>query len=220
MQNSLRRFAKVFMVLTALLVALYSLRFAAVLTGRWPLIDAGIRALVEQVPFRALAHMLIAPIALLSGALQFVPALRARRPLHRTLGKTYVLACWIAGIAALATAPYASGGPVAGVGFGVLAVLWILSTTLAWRMAVHGRIESHRFFMRLSYAMTFGAVTLRLQIPLFIMLGFPGYPAASVWLAYTSWIPNVVAVLVYSALEARRVTARSLPYNGAPALEH
>jgi hypothetical protein len=51
--------------------------------------------------------------------------------------------------------------------------------------------------MALSYAMTFGAVTLRLQIPIGFMLGYPGYPEMSVWLAYTSWIPNVIAVFVY-----------------------
>ena len=54
--------------------------------------------------------------------------------------------------------------------------------------------------MRLSYAMTFGAVTLRPQIPIGFMLGYASYSAMSVWLAYTSWIPNVVAVGVYSAL--------------------
>jgi hypothetical protein len=55
----------------------------------------------------------------------------------------------------------------------------------------------HRLLMSLSYAMTFGAVTLRLQIPIGFMLGYPGYPEMSVWLAYTSWIPNVVVVLAY-----------------------
>ena len=34
------------------------------------------------------------------------------------MGRTYVAACTIAGVAALATAPYASGGPIAGIGFG------------------------------------------------------------------------------------------------------
>jgi hypothetical protein len=52
--------------------------------------------------------------------------------------------------------------------------------------------------------MTFSAVTLRLQIPIGFMLGYASYSAMSVWLAYTSWIPTVVAVGVYSALERRR----------------
>jgi hypothetical protein len=62
--------------------------------------------------------------------------------------------------------------------------------------------------MRFSYAMTFAAVSLRLQIPIGFALGFRDYSAMSVWLAYTSWIPNVVAVALYSLAEPWR---RPLP---------
>ena len=58
--------------------------------------------------------------------------------------------------------------------------------------------------MLFSYAMTFGAVTLRLQIPLGFALGYPSYSAMSVWLAYTSWIPNVIVVALYSIAAALR----------------
>ncbi len=61
--------------------------------------------------------------------------------------------------------------------------------------------------MRFSYAMTFGAVMLRAQIPLFLIMGFPSYSAASVWLAYTSWIPNVILVALYSRANAPRRAA-------------
>ena len=57
--------------------------------------------------------------------------------------------------------------------------------------------------MRFSYAMTFGAVTLRLQIPIGFMLGYASYSAMSVWLAYTAWIPNVIAVALYAIVERR-----------------
>ena len=36
------------------------------------------------------------------------------------------------------------------------------------------------------------------------MLGYSSYPEMSVWLAYTSWIPNVLLVLVYASLERRK----------------
>ena len=55
-----------------------------------------------------------------------------------------------------------------------------------------------------SYAMTFAAVTLRLQIPIGLALGYPDYPAMSPWLAFTSWIPNVAAVALYSLAESLR----------------
>jgi hypothetical protein len=133
------------------------------------------------------------------GPFQFYPALRARFPrAHRWSGRIYVVACLIAGTGALATAPFASGGPVAGIGFGILALSWMGATCVAWQAALRRDFASHRLWMRFSYAMTFAAVTLRLQIPIGFALGFRDYSAMSVWLAYTSWIPNVVAVALYS----------------------
>jgi hypothetical protein len=58
--------------------------------------------------------------------------------------------------------------------------------------------------MRFSYAMTFGAVVLRLQIPIGYALGYDGYSSMSPILAFTSWIPNVLIVALFSTLEARR----------------
>ncbi|HEY4942512.1 MAG TPA: DUF2306 domain-containing protein [Rhizomicrobium sp.] len=205
MERGIGRFGLYTMTFLAVGVAIYSLRFAWVPAHVWMGIDAGIRGVIERVPFQALGHMLIAPVALFVGPFQFVPGLRARRPwLHRLMGRTYVIACTIAGIAALATTPYASGGPIAGIGFAALAICWLAATLGAWRAAVARKFELHRLLMRFSYAMTFGAVTLRLQIPFFFMAGFHSYSEASVWLAYTSWIPNVIVVALYSLATSRR----------------
>jgi hypothetical protein len=68
----------------------------------------------------------------------------------------------------------------------------------------------HRLLMRFSYAMTFAAVTLRLQIPIGFALGYASYPAMSPWLAYTSWIPNVIAVAIYTAA-VQRCAALAVP---------
>jgi hypothetical protein len=204
-EKHLARSAFAFMALLAAGVAVYSLRFYGVLTDTWLGVDPGIRAVIARVPVQALTHMLIAPIALFLGPFQFSGGLRARYPrAHRWSGRVYVTACTAAGIAGLATSPYASGGPVAGLGFGILAVLWVCTTLGAWRAAVQRRFALHRLLMRFSYAMTFGAVTLRLQIPVGFALGYPSYSAMSVWLAYTSWMPNVVVVAVYSIVETMR----------------
>jgi uncharacterized membrane protein len=202
-----QRFAFFILAASALAVAFFSLRFFAVFFHLWPFIDIGIRGVIQATPIAALTHMLVAPIALMSGPFQFLGSLRTRHPrLHRGLGRVYVAACTIAGIGALATAPYASGGPVAGFGFAVLGALWLAATLGAWRAATRRDFIRHRLLMRYSYAMTFGAVTLRLQIPIFLALGYSSYSAASVWLAYTSWIPNVIAVAVYSAIPSLRRT--------------
>lgn len=208
MERGITKFSLATMAFLAVGVAVYSFRFAAVPAHIWLGIDAGIRSVVERVPVQALTHMIVAPIALLVGPFQFFPSIRTRRPaLHRLMGKTYVAACLIAGVAALATAPYASGGPVAGIGFATLALLWIATTFGAWRAAVARKFDLHRLLMRFSYAMTFGAVTLRLQIPFFLMNGFHSYSEASVWLAYTSWMPNVIVVALWSMAEALRQPA-------------
>lgn len=197
--------ARAIMAFLAVGVALYSLRYYGVLADHWLDVDPKIRAVIAHVPIQALTHMLIAPVALLLGPFQFFPGLRAKYPqAHRWSGRTYVTACVLAGVGGLAASPYASGGPVAGLGFGILAVLWVGTTLGAWRAAVQRQFALHRLLMRFSYAMTFGAVTLRLQIPLGFALGYPTYSAMSVWLAYTSWIPNVMVVALYSITETLR----------------
>jgi hypothetical protein len=205
MLKGLPKYAFGTMAVLAVGIAFHAMRYMAVPWDIWLGVDAGIRSVIEHVPLQALTHMIVAPIALLAGPFQFLPGLRARRPrLHRWTGRIYVTACLIAGLAALATAPFASGGPIAGAGFAILAVLWVSTTFAAWRAAVARRFDQHRLLMRFSYAMTFAAVTLRLQVPIGFMLGYPSYPAMSVWLAYTSWIPNVIVVALYSLVKGTR----------------
>ncbi len=88
-------------------------------------------------------HVGAAATALLIGPLQFLPRLRARRrALHRWCGRIYVTACLIGAMAALPLALGASTGPITTAGFGTLAILWVLTTWLAWRYAptapIHG----------------------------------------------------------------------------------
>src|SRR3954454_15705833 len=205
MQTIVARLGFGFMVVTAVAVAAWSERFFAVFNGLWPFIDAGIRGVVSGFPVRALTHMLIAPLALALGPFQFMKSVRDRVPrLHRYMGRLYVASCVIAGIAGFATALHASGGPVAGWGFGILAVLWVGTTLAAWRAAARGRFARHRLLIRFSYAMTFAAVTLRLQIPIGFAVGFPSYSAMSVWLAYTCWVPNVLLVAIHDLIVGTR----------------
>ncbi len=213
MENGIVRFGRYTLAFLAVGVGLHALRYTAVPANIWLGVDQGIRGVIEHVPLQALTHMIVAPIALLTGPWQFIPGLRARWPLlHRWTGRLYVLACVVAGVGALATAPFASGGPIAGLGFGILAVLWLWTTISGWRAAVNRKIAQHRIWMRFSYALTFGAVTLRLQIPFgFIFFHFHSYSEMSVWLAYTSWIPNVIVVAIYSLLLAWRQRGSSAP---------
>jgi hypothetical protein len=206
MENGITKLGRYTLAFLAVGVGVHALRYAIVPANIWLDVGDGIRGVIERVPLRALTHMIVGPIALLAGPWQFIPGLRIRWPrLHRWTGRLYVVACVVAGVAALAIAPSASGGPIAGLGFGILAILWLWTTISGWRAAVNRKFGQHRVWMRFSYAMTFGAVTLRLQIPFgFIFFHFHGYPEMSVWLAYTAWIPNVIVVALYSLLARRK----------------
>jgi hypothetical protein len=88
------------MTLLAVLVALYSFRFFGVLDGFWLGVDSGIGNVIKADPVGALIHMLVAPVALLLGPIQFIPKLReSYRSVHRWTGRVYVAACVIAGLA-------------------------------------------------------------------------------------------------------------------------
>jgi len=142
-------------------------------------------------------HVAGAATALLVGPLQFLSRLRARhRGLHRWLGRLYVVSCLAGGVAGLVMAFGATAGPIATVGFGSLALAWIFANVQAWRQAVARRFDQHRAWMIRSFAMTFGAVMLRLYLPLFPLLGIDfldGYRAVS----FLSWIPNLILVELY-----------------------
>jgi len=150
-------------------------------------------------------HAAGAATALLIGPLQFVASLRARRPrLHRWLGRSYVAGCLLGGVAGFMLALGATSGPVARAGFGTLAVLWILASGQAWRMATARRFDEHRRWMIRSFALTFAAVTLRLYLPLSHALGLDFLTAYRA-ISFLAWVPNLIAAEIYLARGRARV---------------
>lgn len=146
---------------------------------------------LDQRVLALYAHIGIAPLVLALLPFQFSTRLRARRPaLHRWMGRAYALGVLVSGVAALSLAVHTVAGPLAGLGFGLLAVLWIGVTARAVRLAMVRRIAEHRVWMIRSAALTFAAVTLRLQLPILeVTLGFEtGYPIV----AWSCWVPNLI----------------------------
>ena len=78
------------------------------------------------------------------------------------MGRIYIAACLVGGIAGLSIALYSTAGPIAGWGFFLLAVLWLITTTMAWSCALRRDFVAHERWMIRSFALTFAAVTLRL----------------------------------------------------------
>lgn len=139
-------------------------------------------------------HILGGIIALVTGALQMMPSLRARVGLHRKLGLLYVGSVAISAIAGIEVAKHAYGGFSNTTAFTVLDILWFSSTACAWWHIKQGRVQQHKMWMIRSYALTFTAVSLRAQLGLlqgFTPLSFPEAYSIVPWL---SWVGNLLFV--------------------------
>lgn len=144
-------------------------------------------------PVRILVHVVCSAVALAVGPLQFFPALRARRRLHRALGYTYALAVLGGGVSGFATAFIAFGGLVSSVGFGLLALVWLGATAAAVRAAGRKDFASHERWAVRSFGLTFSAVTLRVYLGIFSSMGVPFeqfYPL----LAWLCWVPSLLVI--------------------------
>lgn len=172
----------------------------ALFSYRYLFADAGAPPVIANNPFLnpwLLIHVLGAATALLIGPVQFSSRLRARfRTLHRWIGRTYVVSCMVGGVAGFVLALGASTGPISKLGFGSLAIFWLVTTSLAWRRAMQGRFVEHRVWMIRSFALTFAAVTLRLYLPLSFLLQL-NFEDAYRAISFLAWVPNLLVAELY-----------------------
>ncbi|MXV51273.1 DUF2306 domain-containing protein [Pedobacter sp. HMF7647] len=137
-------------------------------------------------------HITFGGIALLTGWPQFSTKLRNRYlRLHRTVGKVYITSVFLSSLAGLYVAFYASGGIVCVMGFGILAVLWFYTNTMAYTTILKRNIIQHRYWMIRNYALTFGAVTLRLWLPILANFVFHEFIPAYRIVSWLAWVPNL-----------------------------
>ena len=118
-------------------------------------------------------HIFTATVALVLGPLQFMPTVRARKRIHRTIGRVYLLAGVLP--SAVATIPVAvwSGRPLTQIGLTTAAVLWLITGGLAYRAARRRNFVAHRAWMMRNYALTFLAVTARILVPVLLLVQIP-----------------------------------------------
>jgi uncharacterized membrane protein len=149
--------------------------FAAVLAYPYVGLDAAdSRIDVHGVHYAVLvAHVFAATVALVLGPLQFLPRVRARRRVHRSLGRTYLLAGVLP--AAITAVPVAlwSGRPLTQLSLTTAAVLWLITGGLAYSAARRHDFVRHRAWMMRNYALTFLAVTSRILVPLLLLAQLP-----------------------------------------------
>lgn len=156
-------------------------------------------------PWGLQTHIAASGVAMILGAFQFLKPLRRKAPtLHRWMGRVYVLACVVGGLAGGSIALSSTAGAIAGWGFFMLAVLWVPFTLMALFAAMRRDFTSHEIWMIRSFALTFGAVMLRLQIPIAGALGEAGViPSDFVWsyqyIAWLAWVPNLIVAELFIA---------------------
>ncbi|WP_424928050.1 DUF2306 domain-containing protein [Amaricoccus tamworthensis] len=179
------------MAALSFLVALVSYRFVVLgLSGAFPDMIGHID--LRRTAFAA--HVVAAPVALATGAMQFFPKLRSGRPwLHRWNGRFYGFAVLAGGVGGLVlSVGGAADRPVAALGFGTLALAWLATTAFGIFQARARNFSEHRKWMIRSFALTFAAVTLRLMLPVFFFGFGMTYAEASNWVAWLCWLPNLV----------------------------
>ncbi len=166
------------------------------------------------------SHIIGGMIAMALGPFQFIAGLRQRWPsLHRGIGRVYLSACAVGGIAGLYMAYYAHGGFPAELGFGMLAVAWLTSAVMALIRIRARNIAAHREWVLRSYALTFAAVTLRIYLAVHgtlleaevIDLPFTEMYIAVAWIC---WVPNLLAAECYIGFTRSR--PKNLAYTAQP----
>lgn len=137
-------------------------------------------------------HILFGGLALAIGWIQFNKSLRQKNlSLHRRIGKIYVIAVLVSSICGVYIGFFATGGWVSAVGFIALGIIWFLTTTSAFLFIKKGEISKHQKMMIYSYAACFGAVTLRIWLPILIAI-MGEFNSAYRIVAWLSWVPNMI----------------------------
>ncbi len=158
-------------------------------------------------------HLIPAMLALLLGPLQFATSFREKHPqAHRIMGRVYLFGgTFIGGPAAFYLAMKSFAGPSAQVGFGLQSVLLVVTGALALNAILHRRIAVHREWMIRNYALIFAAVPLRINIRLFVLMGYelPDFHWINAWLC---WVPNlIIAEWLIRRSRTRRNMAPAAP---------
>jgi hypothetical protein len=184
-------------VMTVLSMAVGAYALFLTMTG-FAFVPENVKANAFPSPLGVHIHIAASGFALLMGPWQFRRSLRARRPhVHRWIGRTYVAACVIGGSAGAAIAMFSQAGHVAGSGFLLLGIAWVLTTLLGWRAVLQRRFADHERWMIRSFALTLAAVTLRIYLPIGIMLAHGDLNTPYRALAWLCWVPNILVAERY-----------------------
>lgn len=137
-------------------------------------------------------HITFGGLALLTGWSQFSKKLRSRNlNLHRNLGKVYVITALIGGVCGVYLGFFATGGIIPALGFICLGIIWLYTTLKAYMAIRKKDLSLHQGMMIYSYAACFAAVTLRIWMPILILITGQFLVAYKI-VAWLCWVPNII----------------------------
>lgn len=144
-------------------------------------------------------HITTSIVALVIGPFTLSTTFRERNiNRHRIVGRIYMVGILLGGVSGLYLSFYATGGLVAKLGFGLLSVFWLTSAYQALHRVKNKKIKDHRNWMIRNYSLTFAAVTLRIWLPLFIVLfGIEQFELSYAIIAWLAWVPNVIVAELF-----------------------
>lgn len=152
-------------------------------------------------------HIILGGFALVIGWTQFPKGFRDRnRKIHKKIGMAYVTFAFFSSIAGIYIGLFATGGIVSILGFVSLGIVWLITTMMGWLTAKKHDFDAHANWMIYSYAACFAAVTLRIWLPLLILLHQGDFIPAYHIVAWLCWVPNIA--VAYWIVSRRRKMAR------------
>jgi uncharacterized membrane protein len=153
-----------------------------------------------------LVHIAGGMVALLIGPIQlWLGATGSARRLHRILGIGYVMGVASSSVAAFYLAFHSDFGWIFGTGLTMLAVAWIVTTSLAVAAICRCVVQQHREWMIRSYVVTFAFVVFRVFVGI---LEMAGVGTAVEQLTAASWFCWSVPLLITeTVLQGRKIFA-------------
>lgn len=176
------------MLVLAAIVSAYAFTFLFLDLGD----SSEVKARFLEYALAGYSHVFGGGIALLLGPFVLSTKFRKRNlNLHRWMGRIYLVGVLASGSAGLFLSTVTMGGPSARLGFGMLAVFWLTSGTMAYIRIRQKRKPLHKMWMYRNYALTLAAVSLRLGLPAMMANGFEFDTAYQV-IAWMCWVPNLI----------------------------
>lgn len=199
MPVSLQTSFKSLFLLLAVSISVYALGYDWIYAHATEGIAVKFKSLITVFVY---GHLIGGGLALSLGAIQLFT--KQGSPWHRRLGISYCIAVLIGGIGGGYLSFFADVGPSTGVGFFILAIIWIYSTYQAYRYARSHQREDHRRWIIRSLAITATAISLRIELLIFTQ--FWSFETSYMIVAWGSWIGNLLIAEIYLSMTSRSHT--------------